>query len=327
MHQKVKKTAVLAVKLGVTAAITIAIAWAVGVLQFDGEVQESEAHITDMRFFERSNPEMFQSALDNLGHDKPRAMSINGNTMFFSTATHRKKPEQLVREYQEEFVRQGLQDQVYAGPLDSREKFDGYMRTSMTGGLVPMAYGEEYASLAGAIPGNDATTKEELKNMHDRGWEPHEWFKGHHFVEMFYNEKKHQTRVTASWSDENFDVRKMPPNARSEGVDTDVQVPACPGCVRVNRSRSLVPGDKFSANSYSTPRSIPRTMEFYADAMPKRGWKETESSAMFRKMRPYVRFRGDEAQLLSFARGKEFLTILIFPADDGDTLVQTAITD
>lgn len=323
-----KSTLVVTAKLGLAGASIVAIAWMVGVFQPDGTIKESEADILDLNVVHRSDEVRFSDALDEMGHDDPQSFSINGNVVHFSMARHRKRPEQLMKEYQEEFVHEELLSRVYTDQKDIEENHNQYMVDSFTGGPVPQMVHPEYVALGGLMAADGIEDEEDLWGAALDKPKPHDVFKGHRFIEMFWDEHRRESTVTATWSDKNFDYRRMMPGNEEAGqLDVDTRVPACPGCTRINRTSSLDPQGNFASNIYHGARTQEQLLDFYRTAMRKRGWRETDASLTFGQVRPFVDFQGDEANMIQFSRGRDFLTIMAFPDGSGKTAVHTVISD
>ncbi|QDG52970.1 hypothetical protein FIV42_20140 [Persicimonas caeni] len=320
-----KSTLITFGKLGLAGASICAIAGIMAVYQPDGTIQDSQADILDMSFIELSNSAKFASALDNLGHDEPQSFSINGNVVHFSVNYSRKHPRELMKDYQEEFVNQGLNKKAWT-ENNSFGTGDQMLLDGMTGGVVPtMKRGDEYYAMGGVVPANGADDEDGLLALgRSRDPDHRKVFKGHHFVEMFWDREKHRSTVTATWSDENFDYLKMV-GAKGGDVDVDMEVPACPSCSRISRVRDLDPNRSYSSNVYSGTKNKRDLIGFYRKAMAKRGWVETESSSMFTKMRPFVEFQGDEASFMQFTKGGRFLTIVGYPDKTGNTVIHTVL--
>lgn len=338
---RTKSALALVAKLALAGLVICAVAWGVTVYQPDGSVRESDADILDLDFIKLSNSARFARGLKHLGHDAPQSFDINGNVVNFSTNFSRKRPEQLVREYQDEFVYQGLNKKVWLPRDPSQENKDDDERifAAMTGGVVPLLSTPNMITMGGVLPTNDAVDEEGMKKLAaSTKPEDKRIFKGHHYVEMFWDDQSRRSTVTASWSDENFDYRKMrdtvlsedyapTPGVSSAGRSVDTEVPACPGCSRINRVRDLDPSRSYSTNIFSGERPQFGTLDFYRSAMTRRGWEETDSSRTLNIAKPYIDYRGDRADMIQFTRGKRFLTIMAFPGDDGRTKVHTSITN
>ncbi|MFP4598977.1 MAG: hypothetical protein ACLFVJ_12040 [Persicimonas sp.] len=323
-----KPTLLTAAKMVGTAALIAAIAWTVGVIQPDGSIGESQADILDVSFLKLSNSAKVAHALQQLGHDEPQSLNINGNVVHFSVNHEKKRPDQLMREYQEEFVRQGLNTRVWDNH-NTRGNTDEMILEGMTGGVIPIESTPEHVALGGVVTANDAEDDEQLLEMAKDSTPANEVFKGHQFIEMYWDRSKRASTVTATWSDEKFDYGKMLAGADSQQKDIDVDplVPACPGCTRLSRVRDLDPSREYSSNSYASTRAQREMVGFYRDAMTKRGWEETDSSLVLDTIRPNVRHVGDEATLMQFSKGARFLTVMAYPDKDGRTTVHTVMSD
>lgn len=322
----VGSTVLVAGKLFLTGLLICAIAAAFGVLQFDGTVSDSRADILDLSFVNLSNSARFARGLDELGHDRPQSFSINGNVVHFSVNYSRKRPFQLMKEYQEEFVRQGINTKVW-DEYAVRDNPDGMVFDAMTGGVVPTGVSSDYVALGGVVPANEARDEASLLELAIDRTPANKIFTGHHYVEMFWDRNRRESTVTATWSDDEFDYAKIIGGIPTDGEDVDVdsEVPACPGCERLNRMRDLDPARSYSSNIYVGGRNQGELVDFYRRAMAQRGWDETDSSVTLNTARPYIEFTGDEASLLQFSRGSRFLTIVAYPDEHGETTVHTVM--
>jgi len=336
-----KSALAVGAKLGLAGLVICAVAWSVVVFQPDGTVSESEADILDLNFIHLSNSARFARGLKHLGHDSPQTFDINGNVVNFSTNFSRKSPEQLFKEYQDEFVHQGLNKKSWPlrDPSQDTEAQDAErIFAAMTGGVVPLISNENMIAMGGVLPTNDATDEEGMKELaSSTNLEDRKIFKGHHYIEMFWDKETHKSTVLASWSDENFDYRKMrdaymaadappTPGVPTSGNSVDTEVPACPGCSRINRVRDLDATRTYSSNVFVGERPQAELMDFYRNAMVRRGWQETEASENLNLALPYVEHKGSASTMLSFSQGERFLTILGYPGDDGRTQIHTSIT-
>lgn len=322
-------------KLALAGAIICAIGWVVAVYQPDGTVRESEADILDLSVLELSEGARFARGLDKLGHDEPQTFDINGNVVNFSVNYSSKRPLQLAKEYQEEFVYQGLNKKVWE-PGTTFGSDPEMQEAAMTGGIVPLHVTDNEAVLGGVTPAGDVDSADELSRLIGSD-DPDERkiFTGHRVIKMMWDAKKLRSTVTATWGDEDFDYRKMlghvvPSNDKKKartGLSVDTEVPACPGCSRINRVRDLDPSRQYSSNIFTGTHSEAKTLDFYRRAMTSRGWRETDSSRTFNAARPYIEFEGDEASMIQFAKNARFLTVIGFPDANGRTVVHTTVTD
>lgn len=163
-----KKALYTTLRLGLTGATVAGIGWAFITLsppkadlpvQEQSLVQESQADIFTMSFAAPNRTQKFMESLERLGHEPPRAYDANGNSMFFSTAVTHKMPEQVLREYQQEFVNQGLNSAVYnQSPFALLNSEDEAIRdramkmldAAMKGEMVPQLVSQNHVTIGGA---------------------------------------------------------------------------------------------------------------------------------------------------------------------------------
>ena len=85
-------------------------------------VTEGHADIVTSSLADRTSTQKFASAMENLGHEAPRVYDYNGNTVYFSTReVQGKRPEEILQEYQHEFVVQGINSKQYLVPAMVKE--------------------------------------------------------------------------------------------------------------------------------------------------------------------------------------------------------------
>lgn len=169
-----KKALHTTLRLGLTGATVVGIGWAFLTLnppsassidptQEDQApislVKESKADIFGMSFAAPNRTQKFMEALDRLGHEPPRSYDANGNNMFFSTAVTHKMPEEVMRDYQREFVNQGLNTEMYThspfellgSEQDSvRERAFKMIDAAMKGEMIPQAVSRDHIAMGGA---------------------------------------------------------------------------------------------------------------------------------------------------------------------------------
>lgn len=310
-------------KVVVGTAALLGLVWMVGLAQPDGTIKESHADILDLDMVKLSTSARFSRGLDRLDHPEPRTFELNGNMVHFSTRESRKRPEQLMLEYQEEFVRQGVNEKVWDAEA-IREEPDQMMFQGMTGSVIPFQQNRNYARLGGVIPANgvdDPDDAAKLESLAEGVERPRDLFKGHHSIEMFWDEQRRKSRVTASWSDD-FDYGKAVGDFRGdENASVDPDMPACPGCNRLKQLREVDGPGAYSSNIYTGRRDRDQMLNFYRRVLPRRGWQETEASNLYQAARPYVRHQGDQADMIQFAKGNRFITVLAYPDEYGETTV------
>lgn len=123
------------------------------------EVKPSDADILTFGFAGPSDMQKFSEALNRMGHETPRVYNMNENTVFFSTAVHPyKKPDEVLREYQEEFVRQGVNKKAYRhapgklltmGQEGADEEFRAMQEGSLNGEVIPYQISSNHFAMGG----------------------------------------------------------------------------------------------------------------------------------------------------------------------------------
>ncbi len=298
-------------KIAGAGAIVATIAFAIAVVGTDGPVSESHADLTWLSPFERSNTDRFEAALDRLGHSEPKEYDLNGNRVYFSTAISRKTPESLLLDYQEEFRRQGLNDRLY------REVMTGQARETteagLTGSVVPLAISRDRVILAAAIPANHADDAQGLAENFQAAADPTELFRGHRFIEIVRRPDSRHTSIVATWSDEDFDLGAMEPEADSMRGSFDVEVPACPGCVRLTRFAESGHGTGRVDMAFMGPQGIDETLRFYQQAMASRGWQPTDLGATMGAIQEHFDTQTPTGDSLHFSRGSQELSLIFTP--------------
>ena len=132
------------------AAATVAfMAFQIGVLQFDGEVKQSQADIISMKFAERSETKKLVDALDGLGHTEPYPYGLNGNVIYFSENRIDKDPVQIMEEYQRIFVEEGINEKMHTTTdLDAQIAI-------LEGDIVPLRVTRDKIVMGGLVPTMD----------------------------------------------------------------------------------------------------------------------------------------------------------------------------
>lgn len=155
------------IRLALTAGVIVGIGAAFLLLQpaSDGqgglEVESSRADITWMTPFSPSPTQRFASALEDLGHEPPRAYDLNGNDVYFSTRVSRKSPERLLQEYQQAFVDHGVNSRMWMRSTDAlsrlrespelRKRFRKRAKAAIKGEILPAKVSDDYMSMNGML--------------------------------------------------------------------------------------------------------------------------------------------------------------------------------
>jgi len=289
-------------------------------------VVSSQADILDL-FSAEDNPQAdFQRALKHLGHEAPRAYDINGNTVYFSISNVDKKPIEVLKRYQDEFLHQKLNTRTYINlsQADSQQA----RQDMLTGGIIPSTISEQYVAMGGGITENSAQTPAELLKLQSayQSGEVEKKFRGYRFIEAFQSPGARYTTVVASWSDDKFDYRKMLPGSPVPGQNADPLIPACPGCTRLHRFTDLDPARDHSDHIFISPASLQQTLSFYERALSARGW-ELEPTAKLLKEARQDDLSLSNAQILLYRRAGRALSLTIYPNDDNKIIAHLALSD
>ncbi|RAL22875.1 hypothetical protein DL240_08255 [Lujinxingia litoralis] len=311
-----------ALKIGGGALTVLGIAAVAGVFTPTGEVASSHADVAWFSPFERTNTERFSTALEKLGHPAPRRYDLNGNTVFFSTTTSLKTPEELLRDYQEEFVRQGVNDDVFTS--SSPQHHEARLLNALKGGLSPIAISKNHIALAGVLTRNRADAPEALRDEFLKSENPHELFRAHRYIEISRDPSRRHTEITASWSDEAFDYRRMVPGNRID-QSFDAEVPSCPGCTRLSRFADDNPGAHQVDMTFISPASTSELIAFYDRALPSRGWQLADSGDAIARASELFELPSS-AQTRRYRRADDLELTLVFEHDlrSGQNLIHAS---
>lgn len=156
----VKKWFDIGVRLGLTTVAIGAIGWGFVALNPPDDdpetptigVQESSADIFSMSFAAPTSTQRLQSALDRLGHEKPRVYDLNGNTVMFSTSVMRGTPRQVVDRYMRVFFDEGVNPVIIQNPDQmTSEDREAIVDARVKGGVVPTKVSKDYFVMGGSV--------------------------------------------------------------------------------------------------------------------------------------------------------------------------------
>ncbi|MFU8805522.1 MAG: hypothetical protein ACNA8W_17045, partial [Bradymonadaceae bacterium] len=301
-----------------------AIGWGVGVFGPTGQVAESHADITWLSPAPRTSTAAFQKGLQRLGHKAPQVFDLNGNTIQFSVAYSDRSPQDVMRDYQEEFVRQGINSRVF---LDVVGDQDEMMTTVLGGGIIPLSISKEAIVMGGMVTQNREKTKGELKALLEAEDDPHNVFRGHRHIEISRQENEARTTIVSTWSDEDFDYGKMVPGKATSPSGADPVVPACLGCTRLSRFEDLDRSKTHVSSVFAGSMGVDETRRFYDQAMRSRGWEPTDTHHAMATVTEHVEGPPAHGQMLQYVRDGQFLTIVVLPDGPGQTKVMTTQSD
>lgn len=329
-------------KLGLAGATIAGIAGLFLIMSPDGAGTESKADILDLELIApQTKTQKFVAALDTLGHEKPRVYDYNGTQVFFSTRVTAEKPRELIKEYQQTFVTHGVNSRewdVAPDPelLNDPEKLRVHAQTQrshMLGGEVQVIYhNENRVVMSGAVL--DPSSYEVIIDHKNKDYivkDFHKLFKMHRHIEAEWNPVSKHTTVTASWSDEHFDITKtMPetvqdPKTRHLNNSPDLEIPACIACTRLTRFATIANDKPYVTQVFESTESTTRIANFYHDAMTSAGWHKMPGETLKTHLSESPQ---KDAEFLQFQRNARFVTITIHPTEDGrGSMITTMTTD
>lgn len=289
-------------------------------------VSSSQADILDLLGTPPSSERRFERALKQLGHEPPRAFDINGNTVYFSVHHIDKSPQEVLRRYQQAFVHQQLNTRAY---LNRSEADTQQGRLDMlTGGIVPMEITPDYISMGGGVTDNFAQNADQLARLTRdlaQGTRDRQ-FRAYRHIEAFREPRSRFTTVVASWSDDQFDYRRMLVSSSVSGQAGDPSIPACPGCVRLQRFEDLDPKRDYVEHIFTGPVEFNKTVAFYARALRARGWQPVPTADLLHDARrmemavPDVEFR-------QYYRDGHQLNLMIYLNERYETVAHLTLFD
>jgi hypothetical protein len=319
----IKKCAKIILALGIVGLTGLCLA----LLGSDKAVEKSRAHIVDFRFGFEDDTEKFVNALDDMGHTPPQAYELNGNKVFFSQNLVDAEPKEVLEDYQDAFVQQGLNDRAF-NSFSSMEMMQR-TRTGLTGGIVPVEIREDYVAMNGVLPASGADNTKELMNAYDPTKTISETFDGYRWVEVFKTPKRGQSRVIASWSNDQFDFAKMEiPKTDLTEMDLPREVPLCTGCAMMNQFSDIDSSGEHETFIFTSDQTMSQLRHFYEREMKARGWEMAINTRIMDRVRRQIEIESGQASRLKFAKNGKTMTIGFFPGGRrGESNVRISLVD
>jgi hypothetical protein len=300
--------------------------------QQQGFVKKADADIVTSTFAPKTKQQRFVDSLKEYGFAEPRMYDWDGNDVFFTSKTTRKSPSMAAREMQEIFERRGVNEKAYMSvpkmvlPESAKDDpkpehfykiMDPY-RQMHDGDIVPFRWGKNQVAMGGVEMEGDPRPDEILRAVvEDKVI--FEGMKRLRYVEAFRAPGDDKTTMTATWSDGNLDFKKF---GGGKGTTVDSVVPACPGCERMRRFGGTGDESGYVENLYKTNKSPKQMLDFYQEALEKRGWKKSKATKLIEGMERLGHKEDDGVQFDAYARGRIFLHVVSYrDAETGQTRV------
>lgn len=327
-------------KLGAAGATIFAIGWFFLTMSPAGEVQESQADIVDLELLApETNTQKFVSALDDLGHEQPRIYDYNGADIYFSTRATSTPPRELIEEYQRAFVNRGVNSKVWDSRTDYLQhardntlpRAAGERVAAMLSGELQVVFHDENRVIMTAALLDAERAEQHAKKSPDGVAHFDQFFQSHRHIDATWDPVHQRTLVTATWSDEDFDIRKTMPTAlQPTGMTTssDRDVPTCIGCERLTRFAATANDAPYVKQVFETSRGPQEIKAFYERAMSSRGWRSMPTSQISARVRHQLPEKFGDQIGLQFSRGTTFVTITIqIDEETNKTVISTMMTD
>ncbi|MBA2664886.1 MAG: hypothetical protein H0U74_21540 [Bradymonadaceae bacterium] len=311
-------------------AIIVAIAALILVVKDPREpvIAEAEADIFWGVFSPKTNQQRFTNSLLEEGFAKPRSYDWNGNKFFFSMMNTTETPIEVMARLQEGFVRNGINKQAYlaeapalsgdmvnpgAGEVASLMRNFNQFGEFVTGGIVPVQVKPGYVAMSGTLTKNEASSQTEFMSEVAKAGGLQEAVKAMRYIEAWENKESGLTTVTAAWSDEQLDFSKWHGRGERKDLSVDPGIPACVGCNRTMRFAGEGSESGYVQTVYSGHNTTDSTANFYERALGTRGWKHTGSGEVMSQLREMGVMEDDGVELSTYARGKDFVSVLVYP--------------
>lgn len=292
-------------------------------------VKEAEA---DISFFNGKDGTEFTRAMASLGL-KPRPYDFNGNVMYFASGyADGKTPADVMHIVQDELVNYGVNKRNYSDvtPMqahlrsvdwrqdkngESFEPIQDISKAYISGEVVPIEKSSGYIAMAGVNPQKSyEKVLEDYKKHKELGL--NEQLGGYRFIDATHEPNLERTMITAVWSDDEFSSNKFE-NKSFIKPPPDPNIPACIGCDRDFRMKSLASNEPYTANKFTTNADLDTTYNFYRQAMINRGWNESGFQDKMNKLAQHLPEARIQGRFLNLEKGDQAMNIIMLPAEDG----------
>lgn len=321
-------------KVGLAGGVVAAVFFAMTTAGPQGEVSKADADIVDFMpgdvFAGRNTTEIItKSGLT------PRAYEVNGNKLLFAVGETEADPKDVLDYYQTQFVKAGINSQKWLTtpngkglPEEAKLKHADLGRKQLHamnhGEVIPYFATDDYVSMGGPILRGkpiDELIEEFAKNPPNSRVSI---YKGWRFIDA-QKQATGKTRVTSVWADDHFDFAAMR-NPNEAKLGPNMKVPSCPGCILVNRTRSLEPDEPYGIEQYRTTLETQTALDFYKKSMLARGWELSDSTQVMEFVAtkvPDMPFN-TRGKFYSFAKGDELVMVTAMSHPQAGTVVSVA---
>lgn len=349
----IKNVAAVVGKVGLASATVMGIGWAILTQDVSpeaapGAVAPAQADIVD---FGAADGTEFTRAMASLGL-QPRAYDMNGNVMYFASGyADNKSPYEVMDIVQDEMVFHGVNSKnwlaeepvavKFAKSGHFQEKFDpadgfsaeklealennGISQAMLSGELVPLVKEKNYVVVGGVNPKRDVAEVVDQFQKDGARSPIRDYLGGYRFVDATEEPGENRTMITAVWTEDNFDAKKMD-NRAFKQQPADPNVPACVGCEREFRMQSLQKDEPFRQNKWTARNAgLDETYSFYQRAMATRGWSDSGVQAKLDLLSPHFpEINTIPGRTLNMTKDGRTMTITLIQAPNGGTEVYSS---
>ncbi|MFU8803615.1 MAG: hypothetical protein ACNA8W_07395 [Bradymonadaceae bacterium] len=328
-------------KVALAGASILAIGFALVVFSSPtGDVAEAEADIWDLFRGPTSKHQNFVQALREEGMSAPRSYDWNGNKVFFSYSTTNETPTEVMGRMQDALARNGVNKRAHFSarepvPMEEEPDEETFLQAVVgandffTGGMIPITTTRNHMAMVGMETKGKAKDLDEfLKEWDGANRDVDSLVGAIRYLDAEREEGSLLTTITATWSDEDFDLTKFQPHAQGTAHLIDFEIPMCVGCTRVSRISGERHESDYHSLLYQSPTSVAQTAGFYDSAMLSRGWQLDPALRAVLNMQEKDMVYYEGGRMRSYVRDGQKLTLLVYAdSHDGSTYVKAQVTN
>lgn len=337
MTQKLLTTTL---KIGLSAAVILLIAWLI-VAQgaTDSGVKTARADIFSMELFgPRSKSQRFAQTLKSFELEPPRMYTWNDNTFFYSMGSTDLTPEEFLDDFQRSLLENGVNrrmhtrlmpgaEEAYESGRNPKQKLEALkdwgdlkleeLDDFFSGGLIPIERSKNrVAMVAAQSPDRASDARSFIAEQTREQRSIDESSSLMRYVEAWREPGDRRTTIAAVWSDDDLDISKFATTARAD-LSKDAGTPACLGCDKTMSFRGSGDEKKFGTEVFLGRQNVALTMAEYDRLLAARGWRLSQATQTARLLEAQRIIPMQTAQVSSFSKGSDFVTVLAYPVERG----------
>lgn len=149
---------------------------------------------------------------------------------------------------------------------------------------------------------------------------------GYRSIEAFRDRKSGQTVVTASWSDEEFDMKSVLPDRYETEAQADGPVPPCNSCKQAWNFAGSGSESPYSSNEFWSQDSVDRVAVDYVQTLAADGWEFRDGEPLMQQLYSRMNMPAEGGKYLRFSRGNRHMTLHIRPDREHGRTAVSAFT-